>query len=96
MPENLVNHLPAPLSLDLIATLPCAPAAYVLFGRNGRRYTGAARDLRERMRDHHAGRAERTKNQRPLILLHLEPLPTSINERFFLMLLDTAVPTLAL
>jgi putative endonuclease len=48
----------------------------VFLGRNGRRYTGAARDLRERMRDHHAGRAERTKNQRPLLLLHLEPLPT--------------------
>jgi hypothetical protein len=28
------------------------------------------------MRDHHAGRAERTKNQRPLLLLHLDPLPT--------------------
>ena len=49
------------------------PAAYVLQGSDGTYlYKGACRDLKERLRDHHAGRASRTKNRRPLTLVHFE------------------------
>ena len=40
------------------------------------RYTGAARNLRERLRDHQAGRGKRTKNQRPLQLVYHETMPS--------------------
>ena len=49
------------------------PAAYVL--ANEKRdylYKGATRNLKERLKDHAAGRVSRTKNRRPLILVHLE------------------------
>jgi predicted GIY-YIG superfamily endonuclease len=36
------------------------------------RYTGAARNLCERLRDHHAECGKRTKNQRPLHLIYHE------------------------
>ena len=60
------------LQADQIVNLPDTPGVYVLLGQNGKHYTGAARNLRERLRDHLAGRGKRTKNQRPLRLLHLE------------------------
>ena len=60
------------LTPELIQGLPSTPAAYVLLGKNTLRYTGAARNLQERMRDHHAGRSTRTKNQRPLLLVFYE------------------------
>ena len=62
-----------PLS-ELLLTIPETPGVYVIAGKNGLRYTGAARNLRERLRDHHAGRGKRTKNQRPLNLIHTEVL----------------------
>ena len=57
---------------SILDQLPAAPGVYVLVGSNGLRYTGAARNLKERLRDHHAGRGKRTKNQRPLKLLYHE------------------------
>ena len=35
-------------------------------------YKGCARDLKERLKDHRAGRVSRTKNRRPLQLVHHE------------------------
>ena len=55
-----------------IRCLPATPGVYVLKGANGLHYTGAARNLRERLKDHLAGRASRTRNQRPLDLLFWE------------------------
>ena len=50
-----------------------APAAYVLLGSDGKYlYKGACRNLKERLKDHHAGRCSRTKNRRPLTLFHHE------------------------
>ncbi len=46
-----------PLDAQCIASLPVGPGAYVLLGTNGLHYTGSARNLRERLRDHRAGRA---------------------------------------
>ena len=75
-----------PLNPELIQTLPATPAAYVLLGKNNIRYTGAARNFQERMRDHHAGRASRTKHQRPLSLIYYEALASYadalVRERF--------------
>ncbi|NNJ70396.1 MAG: GIY-YIG nuclease family protein [Kiritimatiellales bacterium] len=49
------------------------PAAYVLLSSDGTyRYKGCCRDLVERMKQHHAGKVSRTKNRRPLKLLHSE------------------------
>ena len=64
------------LTLEVIACLERRSGVYVLRGRNGQRYTGSARCLADRLRDHLAGRAVRTKNQRPLELLYYEYLPT--------------------
>ena len=60
------------LLADRLETLPETAGVYVLLGNNGLHYTGAARNLRERLRDHSAGRGKRTKNQRPLQLVHHE------------------------
>ncbi len=57
---------------EQIPQIPEASGVYVLLGQNGLRYTGAARNLRERLRDHQAGRGKRTKHQRPLQLIYLE------------------------
>ena len=49
------------------------PAAYVLLGADGAYlYKGACRNLKERLKDHRAGRSSRTKNRRPLTLVHYE------------------------
>jgi putative endonuclease len=64
------------LRADQIEKFPETPGVYVLLGKNGMHYTGAARNLRERLRDHQAGRGKRTKNQRPLQLVYQEPAPT--------------------
>ena len=58
---------------DQIPQIHETPGVYVLLGQNGLRYTGAARNLRERLRDHQAGRGKRTKHQRPLLLIYCEP-----------------------
>ena len=57
---------------DQLPRIPETPGVYVLLGQNGLRYTGAARNLRERLCDHQAGRGKRTKNQRPLQLIYHE------------------------
>ena len=57
---------------EQLPNLPETPGVYVLLGKNGMHYTGAAHNLRERLRDHHAGRGKRTKNQRPLRLVYHE------------------------
>jgi putative endonuclease len=56
----------------VLEQIPQESGVYVLLGKNGLRYTGAARNLRERLRDHYAGRGRRTRNQRPLILMYFE------------------------
>ena len=61
-------HLSLPEAALLVEP---SPAAYVLLGSDGRYlYKGACRNLRERLTDHRAGRAPRTKNRRPLILVY--------------------------
>ena len=50
-----------------------SPAAYVVGPLDGSYlYKGCARNLKERLRDHQAGRVGRTKNRRPLILFYRE------------------------
>ena len=57
---------------SLLPILP-RPAAYVLAGSDGKYlYKGSCRDLVERLKDHDAGRVSRTKNRRPLRLVHAE------------------------
>ncbi len=47
--------------------------AYVLVGSDGAyMYKGSARDVRKRVSDHLAGRVTRTRNRRPLEVLHIE------------------------
>ena len=49
------------------------PAAYVLANKErDYLYKGAARNLKERLKDHMAGRVSRTKNKRPLFLFYME------------------------
>ena len=49
------------------------PAAYVLMSGDGRYlYKGACRNLKERLKDHRAGRVSHTKNCRPLKLVYHE------------------------
>ena len=64
------------------------PAVYVL--TNGPRdyfYKGATRNLKERLKDHAAGRVSRTKNKRPLFFVYMEYCNTYsealIRERYF-------------
>jgi predicted GIY-YIG superfamily endonuclease len=61
-----------PLTTENMAHIPEIPGVYVLLCINGKRFTGAARNLRERLRDHCAGRVGRTHNQRPLRLIYTE------------------------
>ena len=52
------------------------PAAYVLASADGTyRYKGSCRNLAKRLKDHRAGGVSRTKNRRPLMLLHCEYFP---------------------
>ena len=49
------------------------PATYVLASSSfDYLYKGACRNLKERLKDHQAGRCSRTKNRRPLTLIHFE------------------------
>lgn len=58
---------------DVIPALENRPAAYVLQSADGiYHYKGSCRDLVRRQKDHLAGRVSRTKNLRPLKLLHYE------------------------
>jgi len=48
---------------------------YVLLGKDGRYlYKGSAHNIRKRVTDHMHGRAARTRNRRPLTLIHVEYL----------------------
>ena len=60
------------LSRAIIAVNETA-AAYVL-ANEGRDYLykGATRNLKERLKDHMAGRVSRTKHKRPLLLVYAE------------------------
>ena len=63
-------HLPL---VEAIVKVEERPAVYVLLSNAGDYlYKGACRNLKERLKDHHAGRAPRTRNRRPLTLVHYE------------------------
>jgi len=66
------------VSLDeAIGAAEMRPAAYVLLGSDCKyKYKGSCRSLRHRLEDHRAGRAARTKNRRPLKLVHFEYFAT--------------------
>ena len=54
-----------------IAVVLPKPAAYVVASTAGNYlYKGSSRNLRERLKDHQAGREPRTKNRRPLALVY--------------------------
>ena len=58
---------------EIIQTLEHRPAAYVLLSADGTyRYKGSTHDLVERVMQHKTGKVSRTKNRRPLRLLHFE------------------------
>lgn len=40
--------------------------------KDGKYYTGFSSDLRSRIRDHHAGNVQSTKNRRPLEVIYYE------------------------
>ena len=62
---------------DAIMLVEVLPAAYVLCGSDGKYlYKGSCRNLCERLKSHRAGRASRTKNRRPLTLVHCEYFET--------------------
>lgn len=53
--------------------LQLGAGAYVLLGSDGRwMYKGSAHDLRKRVVEHMQGRVARTRNRRPLELIHVE------------------------
>jgi putative endonuclease len=53
--------------------LKTTAGAYVILGsENTYMYKGCARDLRKRVSDHVLGRVARTRNRRPLNVLHVE------------------------
>ena len=53
--------------------LQSAMGVYVLLGSGGKyTYKGSARNLRKRVTDHMQGRVARTRNRRPLMLIHVE------------------------
>ncbi|MCX6986522.1 MAG: GIY-YIG nuclease family protein [Lentisphaerae bacterium] len=45
---------------------------YILLENNGMLYTGFSSDLRQRVKDHSAGKVESTRDRRPLKLVHYE------------------------
>ncbi len=52
---------------------------YILFSEVDRMlYTGSTKDLRQRYKDHCAGRADSTKNRRPLRIIYYEAYPTKL------------------
>lgn len=53
------------------------PYVYVLFSEVDRKlYTGSTHDLRQRWKDHSAGRADATRERRPLRIIYYEAYPT--------------------
>ena len=65
-------RLPCPLE-EAIRQAEPSPAAYVVSPPDfSYLYKGSARDLRERLKDHRAGRVARTRNRRPLLLVHAD------------------------
>ncbi len=52
---------------------------YVLFSdRDHRLYTGFTRDIQRRYKDHCAGRADSTRDRRPLQLIYYEAYPSIV------------------
>lgn len=45
---------------------------YILLENNGQLYTGFTADLKQRVKDHNAGKVESTRDRRPLELVHYE------------------------
>ncbi|HBC85461.1 MAG TPA: excinuclease ABC subunit C [Lentisphaeria bacterium] len=45
---------------------------YILLEKNGQLYTGFSEDLKQRIKDHNAGKVESTSGRRPLKLIHYE------------------------
>ncbi|HCE42331.1 MAG TPA: excinuclease ABC subunit C [Lentisphaeria bacterium] len=45
---------------------------YILLENNGQLYTGFSADLKQRVKDHNAGKVESTRDRRPLRLVHYE------------------------
>ena len=68
------------------------PAAYVVSPRDGGYlYKGSARNLRERLEDHRAGRVSRTKNRRPLMLVYAKYFPDYDSARRHEMFLKSGI-----
>ena len=71
--------------MQLLAAIAIAegkPAAYVLMSAQGKYlYKGSCRNLKERLKDHRAGRVTRTKNRRPLHLAFYQYCPTFTEAR---------------
>lgn len=58
---------------EAITSVKSRPVAYVLLsGEGAYRYKGSCRNLVDRLKDHQADRVSKTKNRRPLRLLHFE------------------------
>ncbi len=58
---------------EAIEIVESKPVAYVLLSADGTyRYKGSTHNFAERMKQHNAGKVSRTKNRRPLSLLHFE------------------------
>ena len=71
-------HPFAPQPIDhIIATAQPQSAAYVLAPADlTYLYKGSARNLPERLKNHRAGLVSRTKNHRPLVVVHFEYFDT--------------------
>src|ERR1051325_99069 len=69
---------------EVIINTSRRPATYVVGPANGSYlYKGSARDLQQRLKDHHAGRVSRTKNRKPLHLLFFRYFETYAEARAF-------------
>jgi predicted GIY-YIG superfamily endonuclease len=78
--------------LNGIEQIRAEPAAYVVGPSDvGYLYKGSARNLRERLKDHRAGRVSRTKNHRPLALFFHRYFNTYTEARAFENYLKTGV-----
>jgi putative endonuclease len=69
---------------EVIINTSRRPATYVVGPANGSYlYKGSARDLQQRLKDHHAGLVSRTKNRKPLHLLFFRYFETYAEARAF-------------
>ena len=76
------THCPVMNLPSAIAVVSPKPAAYVVTSTAGDYlYKGSSRNLRERLKDHLAGREPRTKNRRPLALVYYKYFDSYSNAR---------------